>query len=97
MRDEQMPHESLKRFRVRRDVFGIDSRDDDVRVGDLRRVASVATDDAVDLRADRARIVERVHEVRADVLFEIAAADAEDENGILWPQATDAEPALKNR
>ena len=47
------------------------------RVGDLRGVAAIAADDADDAGADGLRLVQRGHEVRADVLLDVAAADRE--------------------
>ena len=43
------------------------------------RVAAVAPDDADDLRADLPGVLQRRHQVRADVLLEVAAAHREHE------------------
>ena len=64
-----------------------DGRNDDARVGDLLRVAAVAADDAEHFGPDLACQLERAHEVHADVLLAVAAADAEDENTVARPQA----------
>ena len=58
----------------------------DAGVGDLGRVSAVAADDADDGRAQVFGVLQRAHEVRADVLFEAAAADREDEDPILGAQ-----------
>ena len=46
MANQAMPHDGLERLAVRRHRFGIHGRDDHTRVGNLRGVASVASDDA---------------------------------------------------
>ncbi len=51
------------------------------------RVTAVAPDDAEHLGADFARELERPHEVHADVLLAVAAADAEDEDAVARAQA----------
>src|SRR6266496_5474978 len=52
MRDEQVPHDGLKGFRVRGHALRVDRGDDDAGGGFLGGVASVAPDDAEDARAD---------------------------------------------
>ena len=52
MRHEEMPHNALKRFAVRRDVRGIHRRHNDTGGCLLRSVTTVATDNADDRRAD---------------------------------------------
>ena len=37
MRDEEMPDDRLKRFGVRRGIHGIDGRNDDTDIRDLRK------------------------------------------------------------
>ena len=54
MRDEQMPHDALKRFAVRCDVRGIHRRYDDARGRLLGCVTAVAADNADHRRADLA-------------------------------------------
>ena len=78
-----MPDHGLEGFRVRRDVRGVDGGDEDAGVGDGCGVASVAANDADDFRAHGFRILEGGDEVGADVLFEVAAADGEDQEQVV--------------
>ena len=48
MRNPQMPNHGLERLGVRRDVRGIDRRDDNGHIGNLCRVSSVAAHDPQD-------------------------------------------------
>ena len=52
MRDQQVPDDGLEGLTMRGDRVGIDRRHDDAGIGDLRRVAAVATDDANDRGAE---------------------------------------------
>ena len=54
MRHEQVPDDGLERLAVRRHGVRIHGRHDDAGVGDRRRVAAVAADDADDGGADLA-------------------------------------------
>ena len=92
MRDEQMPHDGLKRLRVRRDVLRVHGGNEDARVGRLRGVAPVAAHDAEHRRAGLLRQLNRADEVGADVLFQIAAADGEDEERVLRLEPAAFEP-----
>ena len=83
MRDQQVPDDGLERFGMRRDRFRVHRRNDAASVRRLRRVAAIAPDDARDLRADGLGIFDRLNEVGADVLLQIAAADREDEQCVL--------------
>ena len=78
-----MPDDGLERFGMRRDRFRVHRRNDAAGVRRLRRIASIAPDDAGDLRADALRIFDRLNEIGADVLLQVAAADREDEQGVL--------------
>ncbi len=70
-----MPDDGLESFCVRGDCRRIDHRHDDARICDLRRIASVAPDDASHLRANFLREFQRTHDFRTDVAFKVAAAD----------------------
>ena len=75
MRDEQMPNHRLERFRVRRGVHRVHRGDDDANVSDLGGITAVATDDAEHGCAAFFRQLQRGHQIRAHVLFRVAAAD----------------------
>ena len=87
MRDQQVPNDGLERFRMRRDRFRVHRRNDAAGVRRLRRIASIASDDARDLRADALGIFDRLNEIGADVLLQVAAANREDEESVLRLQA----------
>src|SRR6266550_1076304 len=87
-----MPHHGLECLGVRRDVFGIDGRHDHARVRSLRGVASIAAHYANHLRADRLGMLERHYQIRANILFEISAADREDEERVAWCEPAYLEP-----
>ena len=60
---------------------------DSARVGDLVGVAAVFADDAEDFRADVARFIDGADEINRHILFDVAAADGEDEHCILCVDA----------
>ena len=97
MGDQQVPDHGLEGFGVRRDRVRVHRRDDADRVADLGRVAAVAADHAEDLRADRLGILQRAHEIGADVLLEIAAADREHEQRVLRLEPAHLEPLDEHR
>src|ERR1700685_4521368 len=97
VRDEQVPDDGLEGFGMRSDVGGIDGGDEDAGVGDGGGVASVAADDADDFCADGFGVLERGDEIGADVLFEIAAADGEDQEQVVGAEAAGAQPAVEDR
>src|SRR5262249_16550509 len=87
--DHEVPDNSLERLRVGRHGFRIDCGDDDASVGDLRGVATVAPDDAEDGAADVFGVLQRLHEIRADVLLEVPAAHGHDEDHVVRAQVAD--------
>ena len=86
---------------MRGGVLGVDRGDDDRHVGDLCRVAAITADDADDAGTALLGKLEGTHKVGADVFFEVAAADGENEERVLLvepaalePLGEDAFPAL---
>ena len=82
MRDEQMPHDALKRLAVRRDMRGIYRRNDDAGRRLLRGVTAIATNDADDRRANLLRHLNRADEIGADILFQVASADGKNKQAV---------------
>src|ERR1700756_5313825 len=74
MRNPQMPNHGLEGFGVRRDVCGIDCRDDNRHVGNLRGVPSVATYNAENRATSFLRKLKCAHQIRTDIFFKAAAA-----------------------
>lgn len=97
MRDEQMPDDGLKRFGVRGDHSGIDSRNDDARISDASGIAAVTADDADDRRPDALSEFEGIDEIGADVFFYIAAAHRKDEEGVGRFEAARFKPRFEDR
>ena len=97
MRHKKMPDDGLKRLAVRRDVRRVHRRHDDAGSSLLRSVTTVATDNADHRCADRIGDLNRADEIRADIFFEVAAADREDEQAVLRIDTTALEPLGKNR
>lgn len=87
-----MPHERLERFGVGRDGFRVYDRDEDTDIGQLRRGAAIASDDSGDRRALFARVQQGADQIRADVFFDVTAADGKDEDHVVAAEPARAEP-----
>ena len=87
-----MPDHGLEGFGVRRDVVGIDGRDDHAGVGLRGCVTAVFTYDADHARADLLGELDGGDETGGDVFLEVAAADGEDEERVFGVEAGAAEP-----
>src|SRR5438093_10773517 len=96
MRHEQMPHDGLERFRVRRHALGVDRRDDDADVRDLRRVATFPPYNPAYGRALVPRVLERAHDVGAYVMLEAPTTDRKDEHHVVARQVASLEPVRKH-
>ena len=77
---------------MRRDGRGVHGRDDDCRIRDLCGVAAVFAHDADDGCAAFLCELQRFDEIRAHVFFQVASADAEDEERVLLAQPAAAQP-----
>ncbi len=97
MGNEQMPDDRLKRLGVGRDRFRIDRWDNDACIGHSGGVAAVPANHAGYLGADSFGIFQGFHQIWADVLLEITAADRKHKHGILRDEFADLEPFNKNR
>ena len=87
-----MPEHGLEGLAVGSDVAGVDGGHDHAGVGHLGGVAAVLADEADDTGADLLCVLKGGDEVGGDVLLEVAAADGEDEEGVVLAQARAAEP-----
>jgi len=96
MRNPQMPNHGLERFGVRRDVGGIDCRDYNRHVRNLRRVSSVAADDSEDRATSFLRELQCAHQVRTDIFFKAAAAYRQHEDRVFFVESASLEPLGKN-
>ena len=92
-----MPNDGLERFRMRRDRLRVHRRNDAAGVRRLRRIASIAPDDACDLGADALGIFDRLDEIGADVLLQVAAAYGEDKESVLRLKLADLQPLGEDR
>ena len=96
MRNPQMPNHSLERLGVRRDVCGIDCRDDNRHVGNLRCVSSVAAHDPKDRATSFLRELQCAHQIRTDILFKAAAAYRQYKNRVFFVKSAPFKPFGEN-
>ena len=96
MRDEQVPEDCLECFRMRRDVIGIHGWDDYAGIGFPGSITPVAADNTHDAGADLLGQLNGANQIRADVLFQVAAADGEYEQAILSVEARAFEPLAQD-
>ncbi len=97
MRYKEMPENSLEGLRVRSHVFRIDRWDDYARVGDLSRIASIASDNSDDGGPGLLRVLQRENEIRAHITLQASAANGENEHTIVGIQAATLQPGGENR
>ena len=88
-----MPHDGLKSLGVRGNVSRVDGWNNDADIGDFRGVATVAPDDSQNFRADTLCVLQSSHQIGADILFDITAADRQNQNGIALLQAVVPAPS----
>lgn len=88
MRHKQMPDQRLESFRVRRDSRGIDRGNYGAAIRHLARETAIAADDAADRRSGLLRVFQRTNQIRADVLFHIAATNREYEDHVIRFETT---------
>src|SRR5579862_1874870 len=91
-----MPDYRLKSFRVRSGVRGVNGWNDHASIGYLRGIAAVAANYANNLRPYRFRIIQSGYQIRTNILFDVSAADRQDQKQIVPSQATDPEPAVED-
>src|SRR6266849_4402518 len=60
----------------------VDRRDNDADIGDFRGVATIAPYDSQNFRADTLCVLQSNHQIRADIFFEVAAADGKHKHQI---------------
>ena len=73
MRDETMPDNCLKCFRIRSDKRVTNHRYNDNDIANLRRVAMFFPHDSKDSGTNILGVANRGHQIRADVSFKISA------------------------
>ncbi len=66
----------------------IDGRNNDADIGDLGGMAAIPANDAQDFRACSLRVLQSGYQIRADIFFQIAAADGEYKYKIVRAEAT---------
>ena len=93
VRHEQMPHDGLKGFRVRRNGVGIHHGHDNARISQLGGHPTVASDNPDNRRASRSRKLDDGHEIRTDARLAAAAADGEHEHAVTRGEPAGPQPA----
>ena len=96
MRNPQMPHDGLECLGVRRGVCGIDCRDDNRHVGNLRGVSSVAAHDREDRATSFLRELQCAHQIRTDIFFNAAAAYRQYKNRVFSVESASFKPFGEN-
>ena len=91
-----MPDNRLKSFRMGRGMYWVDRGYDHAGVGNGGRIAAIAPYDSRNFRTYLLGKSQRRDEIRADILFEIAAAYRKYQQSIFGPQAADGEPGLED-
>jgi hypothetical protein len=89
MRNQQVPDDCLKSFRVWGDTAGVNHGNEYAGLGDSRCIAAVAPHDSNDGRSHRFCVIERRNNIRAYISLDAAAADGKDKNGVTRMQAAD--------
>src|SRR5579871_2253065 len=96
MSHQQVPEHGLEGLGMRSDVLGVDHGDQDGGVGGAAGMAAVAADDSGDMRALGLGVLDGADQVGADLLFEVAAADGENEQRIGGAQPADPQPGFED-
>jgi len=96
MGNHEVPNDCLKRLRVGGYVSRIHRGDEDAGISHSCGESAVPPDDANDFTANLFGELQGRDEVRADLFFEIAAADGENKDGVAGTKLTDAKPVLKD-
>ena len=96
MRNPQMPNHGLECLGVGRDVCGIDCRDDNGHIGNLRGVSSVAAHDPEDRATALLGELQCAHQIRTDIFFKAAAAYRQDKNRVFSVESASFKPFGKN-
>src|SRR5579862_7969542 len=92
MGHDEVPDHRLKGFGVGGHVLDGDSGNHDAGICDLGSVTAVAADDADDSRADAPGKLQALDDIGADVVFDAAPANGEDEQGVVGAQTAAEEP-----
>src|SRR6266496_3173613 len=96
MRDPQMPYDSLKRFGVRGDIYGIDGRNHNRDVCDPRGVTSIATQDAQKRGAAFFRQLHSRHQIRTYIFFHTPPTHRQNKKRVFFTEVASLEPFAEN-
>src|SRR5579863_898155 len=91
-----MPDNRLESLSVRRDRLRIDCWYKHTYICDLRRITAISSDDSDDLRSDFFRVLQRRHQIWANVLFKVAPAHRKDEDHVVGLEVAYFEPGGEN-
>src|SRR6266498_1346565 len=91
-----MPHDSLKRLRVRRDIRGIDGRNHNRHICNPRGIAAIATDDPENCAAAFLSQVQRRHQIRTYILFQAASTYRQNKKCVFFTEAASLKPFAEN-
>ena len=90
--NQEMPDESLERFSVWRNGRGIDDGNEHTSIGDLGGEATITSYDATNRSAYASGMLESAHQVGADVLPVVAAADGKNHHHVRLVESRAAKP-----
>ena len=96
MRDQEMPHDGLERFRVRRHPLGVHGGHDHRDLGYLGGVATIPAHDAADRCTDLPSVLERPDDIRAHVTLHAPASHRKDEHHVLGRQPACLQPVSED-
>src|SRR5262249_14803344 len=97
MRHKQVPHNSLKSFRVRCDSIPMNDWNEHAGIGHSGRIAPIPTNNADNAGARGLRIINRGYDVRANVLLETPPADGKHQKSIAGIEPAHLQPGCKHR
>ena len=91
-----MPHDCLKRLRVRRDICGVDGRNHNRHIRDLRGITSISTDNSEKGAAAFLRQLQRRHQIRTHIFFQAASTHRQNKERVFFTEATSFKPFGEN-
>ena len=96
MRDQAVPDDRLKCFRVRRHAQLGDRRHDHNNVADLARIAAVAADNTENLKVPRFGFLQGLDQIGANVTLQVATTNGKHEDCVSLVGAAHFEPLRKD-
>src|ERR1700689_4264489 len=97
MRNEQMPHESLKGFRMGSNAGGIYGGNQHTGIGHLGGVSPISADDAAHSGAHALAVLQRLHKICADIPLQISATYGKDEEHVAGFEPAATQPIFVRR